>query len=473
MDHLAQLQHLIPDILACEWVHLPTAAHSTRTEPQLVLTLGGRARDDKNGASSSLLQEQPDQDETDSHSALTAIHSPRNPSGMASSPPALETAREELQGALARHLLESYVQHLERQALSAEDPTRTAEVRAAMAEVVPPFQAFQEPFPEGAPDVPLAELPPRPDPPSRFATPQRGPGAATPDTALRRALTAGIGRLSTARKPPVHPGSTAARTARQRRLSFSVAEESTLDKLHAALQSGSVGADDVESIAMEPASPSVCRRGGALSATRDNPVRICDQEDTLPSTTDDFVQNLSDGFETIGSILSPEEFDEALASSSSSQDDDSDLLSSMPPELRRRSVDGIVSVDALRRLSSNEDRHRRLSGAQAVADREASAITGSLPRLMGRLQRLFGTSGPRAMTRATVLDRLRRGEASDAGLDMNRALEALAKHAPGYLELNPFGSCGKPAVWINRGADTQTIMARLTRLAEQRHGNHD
>lgn len=48
-------------------------------------------------------------------------------------------------------------------------------------------------------------------------------------------------------------------------------------------------------------------------------------------------------------------------------------------------------------------------------------------------------------------------------------LRALAAHAPDYLALRPYGSCGTPALWVDRSARANDVMARLRSLAEQRH----
>ncbi|KFM26081.1 hypothetical protein F751_6232 [Auxenochlorella protothecoides] len=116
-----------------------------------------------------------------------------------------------------------------------------------------------------------------------------------------------------------------------------------------------------------------------------------------------------------GGILAADDFDAALAAA------------------ERR----VVSLSTLRRLSRNEDARRRLSGTEAVAAREASAVLAALPRTFSRLQR--------------------------AGI------RALAEHAPEYVQLKPYGACGTPAVWVDRGADARAVMGRLMALAEGRH----
>lgn len=170
-DHLAQLQHLLPGILTSDWVPLPVAPHSTRTEPQLMIALRPRP---------------------------PGMEAAPSPHGGACSPrrgpaAALEHDREALQGALSRHLLDSYAEHLHQRAMLAEEAGRAEEgeaLRARAGRVVPPCHDFLPPYPEAVPEVPLADLPPRPD--SLPATPSaRGRAAApceTPESALQQRL---------------------------------------------------------------------------------------------------------------------------------------------------------------------------------------------------------------------------------------------------------------------------------------------
>ena len=66
---------------------------------------------------------------------------------------------------------------------------------------------------------------------------------------------------------------------------------------------------------------------------------------------------------------------------------------------------------------------------------------------------------------------LRHVDDAGAGTDaeLEAGVRALALHAPEYVQLKPFGACGTPAVWVDRGVDARTIMNRLTALAEGRH----
>ncbi|KAL6769662.1 CDT1 [Auxenochlorella protothecoides x Auxenochlorella symbiontica] len=442
-DHLAQLQHLLPGILTSDWVPLPVAPHSTRTEPQLMIALRPRP---------------------------PGMEAAPSPHGGACSPrrgpaAALEHDREALQGALSRHLLDSYAEHLHQRAMLAEEAGRAEEgeaLRARAGRVVAPCHDFLPPYPEAVPEVPLADLPPRPD--SLPATPSaRGRAAApceTPESALQQRLLGSRAMPSTSGRPPVYPASARQPQAvRQRRLSFSLAADagaSALDRLHAEVQGAASAAGGEGSRgATRPARPDA----GAL-------------EPLLPGDSD---------FEPLaGGILAADDFDAALAAAEGRGDGtpaapprpsaaDAALLSSIPAALRRRSSEGVVSLSTLRRLSRNEDARRRLSGAEAVAAREASAVLAALPRTFSRLQRVFGTAGPRALTREAVLAKLRGGAGAGTDAELEAGIRALAEHAPEYVQLKPYGACGTPAVWVDRGADARAVMGRLMALAEGRH----
>lgn len=43
-----------------------------------------------------------------------------------------------------------------------------------------------------------------------------------------------------------------------------------------------------------------------------------------------------------------------------------------------------------------------------------------------------------------------------------------AEHAPEYLTLKPYGSCGTPAVWVDRRCNANALMARLKEAAASR-----
>jgi hypothetical protein len=159
----------------------------------------------------------------------------------------------------------------------------------------------------------------------------------------------------------------------------------------------------------------------------------------------------------------------AAAAAEAAEKTDDVVLAGAPAELRRRSLDGMISLQALRALESNEARHRRLSTQEARDARDASAAIGALPKTFGRLRRIFGGRGPSAMKQDEVVRRLCEGSADSMteaqGL---AALRVLAEHAPDFVELKAWGSCGTPAVWVNRRCEANAIAARLKDIAGRR-----
>lgn len=73
------------------------------------------------------------------------------------------------------------------------------------------------------------------------------------------------------------------------------------------------------------------------------------------------------------------------------------------------------------------------------------------------------------------LQRARHRGASDkwgacsSPVQVEAALHALAEHAPEYAALRPYGRCGTPALWVDRAADANAVMAKLRQVAEGRH----
>lgn len=153
---MAQLKHLLPEALELEWVKLPVAAHTSRTEAHLLITLNGEAAGE---------------------AAASEGAAPRGGE--------LQAARQLLHCRLAGHLLESYRGHLGSRAAEARqagDAAAAADLEAACtAAERPPVTQWVEPYPEGAADVPQLALPPRPEaatPSSRAASPAVLGGAA-------------------------------------------------------------------------------------------------------------------------------------------------------------------------------------------------------------------------------------------------------------------------------------------------------
>lgn len=146
--------------------------------------------------------------------------------------------------------------------------------------------------------------------------------------------------------------------------------------------------------------------------------------------------------------------------------DSNRLLQNMPLELRRRSVDGIISMDSLQKLEQNEALHRRLSTSEARSAREFSAAIGSLPQVFSSIRRILGPRGPNVMKLDVMICRLLDGgpELSSES-EVRTAVKLLVQHAPEFLEIKPWGSCGTPAIWINRRCDMKAIAERLKALS--------
>ncbi|PRW58263.1 CDT1 chloroplastic [Chlorella sorokiniana] len=457
LTHVAQLKQLLPEALDVEWVKLPVAAHTSRTEAHLLITLNSEAAGE-----------------------AAAIE------GAAPRGGELQAARQLLHCRLAGHLLESYRGHLgslAAEAWQAGDEAAAADLEAACtAAERPPVKQWVEPYPEGTADVPQQALPPRPDAPtpsSRAASPAVLGGAAaaaaagaaqlgvpgTPATGLKpQATTAGrTGR------PPVYPNTVERHRLQQRRLSFSNA-----DPLATAAAAAAAAARPTASEQ---------RRAAGSSTPLDKLSRHLDssarqereqqQEQGLQQNQQQQGKQQQQQAQQVhpaqaalaASLADAGEFEFGGAERLMSQED-ADLLASMPEHLRRMSTDGIISLDTLRKLDAAEQQHRRLSSKEAVAAREANAALSQLPRTFSRLQRIFGYQGPNALKLRDVVLRIKQAAETTSEAQIEAQLRALAEHAPEYLTLKPYGACGTPALWVNRSTNANAVMAKLKEVAE-------
>lgn len=64
---------------------------------------------------------------------------------------------------------------------------------------------------------------------------------------------------------------------------------------------------------------------------------------------------------------------------------------------------------------------------------------------------------------------MRQGSETTTREAIEAQLRALAQHAPEYLTLRPYGACGTPALWVDRRANGNAVMARLREVAAGRH----
>jgi len=142
------------------------------------------------------------------------------------------------------------------------------------------------------------------------------------------------------------------------------------------------------------------------------------------------------------------------------------LLATLPEELRRRSLDGTISLESIRKLDICAEQIRRLSGTKAIEMRRQKAALAALPKMFSRLERIFGSSGPRAMKLKDFMKRAK-GELETES-EIEEALKSLVAIVPEYVELKAYGGCGTPAVWVNRGADKRSVSQKVKVAAAKR-----
>lgn len=267
---------MLPDNILLEWIRIPlgpTKASTTRMEPALLITL-------------------------------------------VRSQPGLELAslRDELHCKLAAHLLDAYSDHIDRQIsdkLADGDQAAADELLATPRK--PPLTDFVSPYPDGAPHITGAILPPRPttnkDTPLHSASPlilgDKRNQYLTASTPAEQGDRTGL--------PPLPPGAALRRgKLHQRRLSFSVAASSVPPKV--------------------------------LSAPSSQ-----HQKKNKKQTNEDIVEGDEEGVEEEENVLAASDTStEAPTTEATTSQEEQQLLASMPEELRRRSIDGIISLDTLR-----------------------------------------------------------------------------------------------------------------------------
>lgn len=144
------------------------------------------------------------------------------------------------------------------------------------------------------------------------------------------------------------------------------------------------------------------------------------------------------------------------------------VLDDMPHELRRRSLDGIISMASLKKLDENEREHRRLSGSEARATRSEKAALKSLPDMFHRIRSIFGRRGPKAIKLDDICLRIRSGGAELTALDdIAHCVQSLADHAPEFITIRPWGDVDNaPTVWVDRTCDFSLIFKRISSLSD-------
>lgn len=150
-----------------------------------------------------------------------------------------------------------------------------------------------------------------------------------------------------------------------------------------------------------------------------------------------------------------------------SSSNSADILDDMPDELRRRSLDGIISLSTLQKLNHNETEHRRLSGSEAVAFRAENAALKALPGMLQRIRTIFGRRGPKAMKLDDLVRTIKNGGLEIvSNEDVTNRLYCLEKHASDFIQIKPWGEADStPAVWINRECNFAEILQKLKALS--------
>lgn len=77
--------------------------------------------------------------------------------------------------------------------------------------------------------------------------------------------------------------------------------------------------------------------------------------------------------------------------------------------------------------------------------------------------------GPKALKLQDVIARVKQGAETSSEAQIEAQLRALAEHAPEYVTVKAYGACGTPALWVDRGANANALMARLREVAGGRH----
>lgn len=147
-----------------------------------------------------------------------------------------------------------------------------------------------------------------------------------------------------------------------------------------------------------------------------------------------------------------------------------DTLKSMPEQLRRRSMDGIISLSSLEKLQKNEQERDVLSSDKAIAERHARATRASLPDMLQRMRTIYGRTGPKVMGLSVLCDRLKSGGLEMVSLkDIEDRIRCLAEHAPECVHVTSVDNTAhrriEEEVWFARGQiDYPMILHRLRHL---------
>ena len=350
---------------------------------------------------------------------------------------------------LAQHLLDAYGAHLRtraRELHAAGEPVEAAELEK-IAQQRAPLTHFLWPFPEDVPDV----------------------GAALQNSSSTTTATAtesGGGGRSTTMSTPRPVTSTA-------RLSFSIGStESKEQQQQHGGGGGGVVLKTVETVTPnDPLQPQMQTRGARRLSfiavdkgdkTNGGGGGVKHQHTSEKAATVTFSENVFAAAAAAEKATTQAKVD-ADASAAA-------LFDGLPEELRRRSLEGIISLQTMQVLDKNEVQHRRLSTQEARDSRDVSAALAALPQTFHRVQRIFGSRGPTAMKLPQVVTKVREGGAELISLvQIEAQLRCLAEHAPEFAQVKAWsGSDATPALWINRKCDGNAVVKKLKAVAQER-----
>ncbi|KAL4524986.1 hypothetical protein Ndes2526B_g07171 [Nannochloris sp. 'desiccata'] len=334
-----------------------------------------------------------------------------------------------LHSRLAQHLLDAYAAHLRaaaRECHQAGEPVEAAALEKRAGQRQAPIFEFMAPFPEGVPEVGAAQGPLSSDSGTRTNVSSPRPVS----SCARVTFSGSLGTTASEDQPPPHrpapdtaaviPAAAAAATA-------------------AGPSIAPTGGDPI--VSKQPVQKGTSRAVAALAAAEARTRRLS------------FTASASSAQAILGAA----------------KKDDATLLLGVPEELRRRSLEGIISIESLRGLEGNEAIHRRLSTQDARTARDAAAALGALPRTFARIKRIFGARGPSAMKINDMILEIKQGGAEmSSETEILAQIKTLAEHAPEFVQLKPWGACNTPAVWIDRRCDGNTVAAKLKEIAERR-----
>lgn len=407
LDHLAQLVSLLEHEILLEWIRLPVAPLSARTQPQLLITL---------------------------------VNNNEKP------PYALI-----LRKSMVSHIRSAYVAYLNRTAQEAVAAGDEETAESVETLVSPPLPLLITEFRQGFLESKEARLPMGFLPPSPI---QEQASAHIFFQKNAKVINVANNATNRGNTTTAHLASSTPRIAGASSVHVEIHQEAKKKSDDAILEKDLVIVQkrrlsfktDAGKGAQQPSATDDAHIATTSAAAAAND----DGENTINNNTSGQQQGVVE-FKGGGVIFSQEDFA---------------LLATLPEELRRRSLDGTISLESIRKLDICAEQIKRLSGTKAIETRREKAALAALPKMFSRLERIFGSSGPRAMKLKDFMQRAK-GELETEG-EIEEALKSLEVIVPEYVELKAYGGCGTPAVWVNRGVDKRRVSQKVKVAAAKR-----